>query len=97
MLVSTLPKLEEVLIPIAGAKTNEHDGVANDLITRRFIAGLIVLARSLQSLQWNCALPWPLSSEPMPHNLGSEPTANITKGKGLLVGDGWAMIKRMLE
>ena len=26
---------------------NEHDGVANDLITRRFIAGLIGLARSL--------------------------------------------------
>ncbi len=37
-----------------------------------------------------------VGSEPMPHNLGSEPTANITKGKGLLVGDGWAMIKRML-
>ena len=47
LLVSTLPKSEEVLIPIAGAKTNEHDGVANDLITRRFIAGLIGLARSL--------------------------------------------------
>ena len=47
LLVSTLPKSEEVLIPTAGAKTNEHDGVANDLITRRFIAGLIGLARSL--------------------------------------------------
>ena len=61
LLVSTLPKLEEVLIPIAGAKTNEHDGVANDLITRRFIAGLIGLARSLRSLQWNDALPWPVA------------------------------------
>src|SRR5210317_1566565 len=29
-----------------------------------------------------------------PHNLGSEPTANITKGKGLLVGDGWSMASR---
>ena len=29
------------------AKTNERDEVANDLITRRFIAGLIGLARSL--------------------------------------------------
>ena len=39
-----------------------------------------------KALQWNCALPWPIGSEPMPHNLGSEqPTANITKGKGLLV------------
>ena len=42
LLVSTLPMSEEVLIPIAGAKTNEHDGVANDLISRRIIAGLMV-------------------------------------------------------
>ena len=57
LLVSTLPKSEEVLIPIAGVKTNEHDGVANDLITRRFIAGLIGLARLL--LLCNGTVPCP--------------------------------------
>ncbi len=30
-----------------------------------------------------------VGSEPMPHNLGSEPTANITEVKGVVGKEGW--------